>query len=77
VSRTKRFVLLMPVLVMLAACSNMTQQEQRAVSGGAIGAAGGAVAGALVGSPALGAALGGVGGAAIGGLTAPPDGDKK
>ncbi len=76
-SQIKRLLVLIPVLLALAACSNMTRQEQRALSGGAIGAAGGALVGALVGVPALGAAVGGVGGAAIGGLTAGPDIDGK
>lgn len=76
-SQARRYILLMPILFVLAACSNMSQQEQRALSGGAIGAAGGAAAGALVGSPALGAALGGAGGAAIGAFTDAPDDDDK
>jgi osmotically inducible lipoprotein OsmB len=43
----------------------------RALTGGAIGAGGGAVVGALAGSPAVGALAGGAGGAAVGGLTSP------
>jgi osmotically inducible lipoprotein OsmB len=54
----------------LAGCSNMTQQQQRALSGGAIGAAAGAGIAALTGGGILlGGALGGAGGAAIGALT--------
>lgn len=53
----------------LGACSNLNRQEQRALSGGALGAAGGALIGALAGSPAIGAAVGGAAGAAVGGLT--------
>lgn len=53
----------------LAACGTTTQD--RALSGAAIGAGGGAVAGALTGNPLAGAAIGGAGGAAAGALTSP------
>jgi hypothetical protein len=43
----------------------------RALTGAGIGAAGGAVVGALAGRPAVGALVGGAGGAAAGGLTSP------
>jgi osmotically inducible lipoprotein OsmB len=56
-------------LAALAGCSNMTQREQRALSGGALGAAGGAVIGAVTGSWVAGALIGGAGGAAIGAVT--------
>ena len=57
-------------LVALAGCSGMNRQEQRALSGGAIGAAGGAVLGAVAGfNPLVGAVVGGAGGAAVGALT--------
>jgi osmotically inducible lipoprotein OsmB len=65
----KRVLLLVLVFMLWAVggCANMTPQQQRALSGGAIGAAGGAVVGAVVGgSPALGAAVGGAAGAAVG-----------
>lgn len=53
-----------------AACSGMTRGQQRTLSGGAIGAAGGAAIGALTGGSAIGGALiGGAGGAAVGALT--------
>jgi len=55
-------------IVTLAGCSGMSQQEQKALSGGAIGAAGGAIIGAMAGSPATGAAIGGAAGAATGAL---------
>jgi osmotically inducible lipoprotein OsmB len=56
----------------LAACSGMSNQDQRTLSGGAIGAGVGAVGTAIVGGPVLlGAAVGAVGGAAIGALTTP------
>jgi hypothetical protein len=54
----------------------MSPTEQRALSGGAIGAGGGALLGWMVGAPALGAALGGAGGAAIGAVTAPENAKK-
>jgi hypothetical protein len=53
----------------LAGCG--TSQQDRALSGGAIGAGAGAVAGAVVGAPVAGAALGGAGGAATGAFTEP------
>lgn len=53
-----------------AACSGMNRTQQRALSGGAIGAAGGAAIGAITGGSAIGGALiGGAGGAAVGALT--------
>lgn len=53
----------------LAACDGMTRQQQRALSGGAIGAAGGAALGAITGGSAVtGALIGGAGGAAVGAL---------
>jgi osmotically inducible lipoprotein OsmB len=55
--------------LMLAACG--TTKEDRAISGGAIGAGVGGVAGALTGAPVAGALLGGAGGAAAGALTNP------
>jgi len=48
----------------------MTHQQQRALSGGAIGAAGGAAITAIAGGPILaGAVLGGAAGTAVGALT--------
>jgi hypothetical protein len=65
-----RYALIATALVgLLAACG--TSPGERAVSGGAIGAGAGAVAGALGGSPLTGAVLGGAAGAAAGGLSSP------
>lgn len=67
----KRLVslLLVVALVATAGCANMTPRQQRALSGGAIGAASGAAIGAIVGgSPVIGAAVGGVVGTAAGAL---------
>ena len=55
--------------LLVAACG--TSQGDRAISGAGLGAAGGAVAGALLGSPGTGALLGGAAGAAGGALTSP------
>jgi osmotically inducible lipoprotein OsmB len=62
-----------PILVVavfaLVGCANMTPTQQRALSGGAIGAAGGAALGVITGgSPVLGAVVGGGVGAAAGAL---------
>jgi osmotically inducible lipoprotein OsmB len=64
------FALILVVAVFaLIGCANMTPTQQRALSGGAIGAAGGAALGAITGgSPALGAVVGGGAGAAAGAL---------
>ena len=63
------------MLVTTAACSDMNDQQQRAVSGGAIGAGGGALFGWLVGgNPLVGALVGGAGGAAVGALTSKDSG---
>lgn len=54
---------------LLSACSGLSAREQRALSGGAIGAAGGAAVGVITGGSALtGALIGGAGGAAVGAL---------
>jgi osmotically inducible lipoprotein OsmB len=64
-----RALLLVFALCATVGCANMTPQQQRALSGGAIGAAGGAAVGAIVGgSPALGAVVGGAVGTAAGAL---------
>jgi hypothetical protein len=44
---------------------------QRALTGGAIGAGGGALVGAAAGNPLAGAVVGGLGGAAVGAATTP------
>jgi osmotically inducible lipoprotein OsmB len=58
-------------LVGLAGCEGLNSEQQRMLSGGAIGAAGGAVVGAFIGSPAIGAAVGGAAGAAVGAYNEP------
>ncbi|WP_137177986.1 hypothetical protein [Roseomonas sp. AR75] len=65
-----RLILAGLLAIPLAACDGMTRTQQRALSGGAIGAAGGAALGAITGGSAVtGALLGGAGGAAIGAVT--------
>lgn len=51
------------------ACSGLNNTQQRALTGGAIGAAGGAGVGLLVGAPVAGALIGGAAGASVGALT--------
>ncbi|MCR6631244.1 MAG: hypothetical protein NVV74_15010 [Magnetospirillum sp.] len=68
--RNASIVTAIAICVLVAGCDHMTNQQQRALSGGAIGAAGGAAVGALVGgSLVTGALIGGAGGAAVGALT--------
>ncbi|CCG42974.1 hypothetical protein [Magnetospirillum molischianum] len=66
------------ILIGVTGCSDMKRWEQRALSGGAIGAAAGGGIAYVAGGPVLGAALlGGAAGAAIGGLTADNGGSHK
>jgi len=58
-------------ILMLAACG--TTPGDRAISGGLLGAAGGAAIGSVTGSAGTGAVIGGVAGAAIGAMTDPCD----
>jgi osmotically inducible lipoprotein OsmB len=65
----KRLCALLLVLALVATtgCASMSARQQRALSGGAIGAAGGAAVGAITGgSPAIGAGVGGAAGATTG-----------
>lgn len=72
-----RVVLVGLLAVALAGCDHMSRSEQRALSGGAIGAGGGAVLGAVAGfNPLVGAAVGGAAGAAVGAATTPHDSDR-
>ncbi|WP_372618368.1 hypothetical protein [Falsiroseomonas sp.] len=65
-----RVALAVALIAPLAACEGMSRQQQRALSGGAIGAAGGAALGAITGGSAVtGALIGGAGGAAVGAIT--------
>ncbi|MCZ8147289.1 MAG: hypothetical protein O9325_05470 [Roseomonas sp.] len=65
-----RGALALALIIPVAACEGMNRQQQRALSGGAIGAAGGAAIGAITGGSAVtGALIGGAAGAATGALT--------
>jgi hypothetical protein len=67
-----RFALVAAGMLALAACG--TNTTDRALSGGAIGAGGGALVGGATGLGAgTGALVGGAAGAATGGLTKPSD----
>ncbi len=57
------------VAVVLAGCGST--KEDRAISGGAIGAGAGGLAGAAMGNPLAGALLGGAAGAGAGAFTNP------
>jgi hypothetical protein len=71
--RSLKFLYAAPMLagaLILSACG--TTPGERALTGGGIGALGGAAIGGLAGGSAgTGAIIGGVGGAAVGALTAP------
>jgi osmotically inducible lipoprotein OsmB len=55
----KAIILIMVLALALGGCSGMSSTTQRTLSGGAIGASGGALIGWAAGSPAAGAAIGG------------------
>lgn len=52
-------VLVLVVCFLAVGCSGMSYTAQRTLSGGAMGAAGGAAIGAIAGNPGMGAAIGG------------------
>lgn len=62
----RQFIRVAAVALPLAACSDMTSTEQRALTGTAGGAAGGAVIGAIAGNAGMGAAIGAGAGLASG-----------
>jgi len=59
-------IVLTGALVFLGGCADMSSRQQAALSGGAIGAAGGAVIGNQFGNPVTGAVIGGAVGAGTG-----------
>jgi len=63
----KILVLAVVATLLVASCAGMTTTEQRVLSGGAVGAGGGALVGWAAGNPAVGAAVG-AGAGAVGGL---------
>jgi hypothetical protein len=69
---TRQMMLLPAIAALVLAVSACGDTPgQRAVTGGAIGAAGGAAVGAVAGNPLAGAVVGGLGGAAVGAATTP------
>jgi len=65
-------------LLSTTACSNMNNKEQRALSGGAIGAGAGAALGWVTGAnPWVLGALGAAGGAVVGAVTDDSNGKRK
>jgi osmotically inducible lipoprotein OsmB len=67
--RFKHLAIIATLAAATAACGE--RPVDRALTGGAIGAGGGALVGAAAGNPVAGAVVGGLGGAAIGAATAP------
>ncbi|MBI2735758.1 MAG: hypothetical protein HYX38_04280 [Rhodospirillales bacterium] len=67
--RVKSLVVIGAIALATAACGE--RPVDRALTGGAIGAGGGALVGAAAGNPVAGAVVGGLGGAAIGAATTP------
>ena len=63
----KNYALGVAVAVALAGCANLTDTQQRAMTGTAGGAAGGALIGAIAGNAGMGAAIG-AGAGLVGGL---------
>ncbi len=62
-----KLLMLAAVVLPVAACADMTPTQQRALTGTAIGAGGGAVIGAIGGNAGLGA-MAGAGAGLVGGL---------
>ncbi len=63
----KILVFLVAGTIVVSSCAGMSTTEQRVLSGGAMGAGGGALIGWAAGNPAVGAAVG-AGAGALGGL---------
>ncbi len=63
----KALIVAVVAAFLVAGCAGMSTTQQRVLSGGAIGAGGGALIGWDAGNPAVGAAVGG-GAGALGGL---------
>ena len=54
----RKFALVVGATVLIAGCAGMSDTEQRALTGTGIGAAGGAVIGAMAGNAGMGAIIG-------------------
>ena len=70
---TTKIAALTLLALVATGCAGMNNQQQRALSGGAIGAAAGTAIGLMTGSWVTGAVIGGAGGAAAGALTSDDD----
>jgi hypothetical protein len=58
IARTLRPALLLATTLAVAGCADLTAQQQRMMTGTGIGAAGGAVIGAIAGNAGVGALIG-------------------
>ncbi|MCM0082945.1 YMGG-like glycine zipper-containing protein [Geomonas sp. Red32] len=75
--RPVRYLTVVLVAALTFGCVGMNRQQQSTLSGGAIGAAGGAFLGAVSGgSPAVGAVVGGAAGALTGFILGDPRNDR-
>jgi len=75
--RSTRYLAVLITAVSVSGCVGMTGRQQSTLSGGAIGAGGGALLGAISGgSPAVGAAVGGAAGALTGYILGDQGGDR-
>ncbi|MBP7669773.1 hypothetical protein V6B08_06185 [Ferrovibrio sp. MS7] len=68
-SRVTKLSALALLALVATGCENMNNQQQRALSGGAIGAAAGTAIGLMTGHTLAGALIGGAGGAAVGAMS--------
>ena len=76
--RAIRYIAAVLLVAFSFGCVGMSRQQQSTLSGGAIGAGGGALIGGLSGgSPAVGAILGGAAGALTGFILGEPDGGSR
>ncbi|WP_224983574.1 YMGG-like glycine zipper-containing protein [Geomonas agri] len=72
--RALKYIAVVLLVALSFGCVGMSRQQQSTLSGGAIGAGGGALIGGLSGgSPAVGAILGGAAGALTGYILGDPD----
>ncbi|WP_428248629.1 YMGG-like glycine zipper-containing protein [Ferrovibrio sp.] len=68
-SRVTKISALALLALVATGCENMNSQQQRTLSGGAIGAAAGTAIGLMTGHTLAGALIGGAGGAAVGAMS--------
>lgn len=76
--RAMRYLAVVLLVAFSFGCVGMSRQQQSTLSGGAIGAGGGALLGAISGgSPAVGAAFGGAAGALTGYILGDPNSGRR